>query len=223
MSESMNFLICEAILFDLDGVLIDSSLCVERHWREWAETHGVDGESVVGMAHGVRSMEVIQQFAPHLDAEAEAARYSTNEVLDTEGVCSMEGARHLLESLLQDRWAVVTSCSLELAKARIKKANLPFPRHMVTADDVSNGKPDPEPFLQAARRLSVPPERCVVVEDAPAGIRSGHTAGMKVIGIRTHHELDELSLAGADFVVGQLADLTIKEQGVGYRIEIIAS
>jgi sugar-phosphatase len=188
----MTQLECDAVLFDLDGVLIDSTSCITRHWEKWACQHGLETATVMQVAHGLRTVETIRLVAPHLDAEEEAERFTEAEVVDTEGVVAIEGASQLLNKLPQDVWAIVTSGSKELAMARLRQVGLPIPHTLVTADDVKQGKPAPEPYLVAAKRLGIAPARCVVVEDAPAGIEAAHAAGMQVIAITTTHSRDEL-------------------------------
>ncbi len=198
---------CDAVLFDLDGVLIDSTSCITRHWAAWAHRHGLDLVTVMRAAHGVRTIETMRLVAPHLDVEAEAARFTAREVADTDGVVVIDGAARLLNGLPRDAWAVVTSGSDRLARARLARAGLPVPGTLVTADDVRLGKPDPEPYLVGAGRLGIPVARCVVVEDAPAGIASARAAGMRVIGVASTHGAEELS--GTEAVAGRLSDLSI--------------
>ena len=118
---------CDAVLFDLDGVLIDSTECVERHWTSWANQHGLDAVSILRIAHGVRNVETMRLVAPHLDVEKEAALFAAGEVADTAGVVAVEGASQIIESLQGAHWAVVTSCSTALAHARLREAQLPVP------------------------------------------------------------------------------------------------
>src|SRR5450432_474538 len=161
---------CSAILFDLDGVLVDSTKAVEREWREWAARKGVDGDAIMAIAHGVRSVEVIRRTAPHLDAEVEAALIENHEANDQRGVTVMPGALELVRSIPDGRWGVVTSGSRLLAQNRLAFCGLPIPRVLVTSDDVTFGKPHPEPYLKGAAQLGFAPAECVVLEDAPAGI-----------------------------------------------------
>ena len=215
----MTQLECDAILFDLDGVLIDSTACIARHWREWADQHGLEVATIMRVAHGIRTVETMRLVAPHLDAEEEAARFTASEVVDTEGVFELEGASALLSMLPADVWAVVTSGSKELAMARLLRADLPIPRTLVTADDVRQGKPAPEPYLVAAKRMGVAAARCAVVEDAPAGIEAAHAAGMQVIAITTTHSRDEL--AERELVVDRLSALHVAlGEGGGCRLLI---
>ena len=201
---------CDAILFDLDGVLIDSTECVIRHWKEWADKHSLDVDIIMQDAFGRRTIETIRSVAPHLDAKKEAKQYTAREVADTSGVFVIEGAVRILEALPEDSWAIVTSCSSELAKARLRQAELQVPKILVTSDDVTRGKPAPEPYLVGANRLGVEVGRCVVIEDAPAGIEAGKKAGMSVIGIKTTHKGEELIQKEADIVIDQLNDLNVK-------------
>jgi sugar-phosphatase len=183
---------CDSVLFDLDGVLIDSSTCITRHWRWWAQKHGLNLAAIMGVAHGMRTVETMRLVAPHLDVEAEAARFTAREVAETDGVVQIEGAFELLTMLPADAWAVVTSAGLDLARSRMQRAGLPFPHLFVTSDDVKRGKPAPEPYLVAAERMGMQVAQCVAVEDSPAGIEAAHAAGMQVIAITTTHARDEL-------------------------------
>ena len=215
----MTQLTCDAVLFDLDGVLIDSTTCITRHWEAWARRHGLDVDDVMQAAHGIRTVETMQLVAPHLDAEKEAERFVAHEIVDTEGVVPIEAASRLLDGLPNDVWAIVTSGSRELAQARLTWAGLPIPDTLVTGDDVRQGKPAPEPYLVGARRLGVAVERCVVVEDAPAGIEAARAAGMRVIGITTTHAREEL--LGCEVTVDRLSALRIAVgDGSAHRVAI---
>ena len=198
-----------AILFDLDGVLIDSTSCIERHWEEWAKDHNIDIDFVLQNAHGVRTIETMQIVAPHLDLKKEAAAFTHNEVNDTDGVLAIKGAHQILANLPEDKWAIVTSGSYDLVKARLRATNLPIPSHLVTADDVRIGKPSPEPYLIGAKKFGLTSDQCVVVEDSPIGVRAGKAAGMKVIGILSTHTKTTLQEAGADFIINDLQHIQI--------------
>lgn len=215
-----NILACDAILFDLDGVLIDSSACITRNWAAWAAPHGINVAAIMAVAHGVRSIETIREVAPHLDAEAEAARLLALEVADTDGVIAMPGAHSLLASLPDGAWTIVTSGNRELAAARLAAVGLPVPAQMVTADDVTQGKPAPEPYLLGARRLGVATDRCLVVEDAPAGIQAGRSAGIRVLGVASTHTPEDLLANGVTAVANRLADIAVGDAGSGYRLTI---
>ena len=204
---------CDAVLFDLDGVLVDSAVCVERHWRRWAAEHGLDSEEIMRFAHGRPTVETIRLVAPHLPAELEAARLDASEAFDTDGVVAILGAAELLRSLPRDVWAIATSGTRDTAVTRLGHTGLPLPAVLITADDVKRGKPDPEAYLLAAAKLDVTPERCVVVEDAPAGIEAGHAAGMRVVALATTHSHAELS--AADVTAAQLADVRVSPRDIG--------
>lgn len=204
---------CSAILFDLDGVLCDSTRQVDREWREWAARKGVDGDAVMAIAHGVRTIEVIRRVAPHLDAEAEAAAIEDHEAHDQRGVTVMPGALDLVQSIPEGRWGVVTSGSRLLAQNRLRHCGLPVPEVLVTSDDVTNGKPHPEPYLKGAEQLGFAPGDCLVIEDAPAGIQSARMGGMKVIGMASTYAAAKL--AEADAVVQKLALIRVTSNGTG--------
>lgn len=198
---------CGAILFDLDGVLVDSTRAVERVWRDWAGEQKLDADEILQIAHGRKTAETISLVAPHLDAEAEALELERQESGNMEGVLEMEGARALLLSLPPESWTVVTSGSRTLATGRMNHLGVSLPEAFVTAEDVSDGKPAPEAYLRGAEIVGVPPGGCVVIEDAPAGIRAATAAGMTAVAVATTHEPDELS--GARAVANSLADIRI--------------
>ena len=210
---------CSAILFDLDGVLCDSTRAVDREWREWAARKGVDGDAIMAIAHGVRTVEVIRRVAPHLDAEAEAAAIESHEAIDHRGVVVMPGAIDLVKSIPAGRWGVVTSGTRPLATNRLQYCGLPVPDVLVTSDDVTNGKPHPEPYLKGAERLGLRPEQCLVMEDAPAGIQSAKAGGLRVIALASTYK--PVKLTQADAVVGRLAGVRVTMNGTGkLQIEI---
>jgi sugar-phosphatase len=204
---------CSAILFDLDGVLADSTRAVDREWRAWAERKGVDGDAIMAIAHGVRTIEVIRRVAPHLDAEAEASAIENHEAHDQQGVVVMPGAAELVRSIPLGRWGVVTSGSKLLATNRLRYCGLPVPEVLVTSDDVINGKPHPEPYLRGAEWMSVSPAECLVIEDAPAGIESARAGGMSVLGITSTYAVS--ALQHADQVIGKLAQVRVTLNGSG--------
>jgi sugar-phosphatase len=196
-----------AILFDLDGVLVDSTASVGRVWRVWAERHGIEPEKVIRTAHGRRSIETIRACAPWLNAEAENQIVEQMEIDDTLDLAVIPGAHELLASLPLDRWAVVTSGTRPLSLSRINAAGLRAPKTLVTANEVAQGKPSPEPYLQGAELLGFAPADCLVVEDTPPGIESAHAAGMKCIALLTTYPGEKLG--AADALVRDLRDLTV--------------
>src|ERR1700730_16016994 len=209
---------CAAVLFDLAGVLVASTGSVTRQGRRWAEEHNMDPQRVLEIAHGVRTIEIVRRLAPHLDAEAEVKRIEKREADDQEGVSVMPGAAELLKALPEGHWCVVTSGTRYLATARLKLANLPIPNVLVSADDVSKGKPDPEPYLMGAKLLGMKPAECLVIEDAPAGIRTAHAGGMKSIAITSTYPASELQ--EADAVVQRLPQIKVKTGGGPGRLKV---
>jgi mannitol-1-/sugar-/sorbitol-6-phosphatase len=203
----MTTFLCAAVLFDLDGVLVDSTRSVERQWRIWARERGIDEEKVAAVAHGVRAVEVIRKIAPQLDAEAEVRKLERREAADHDSVAVMPGAAELVRAIPDGRWCVVTSGTRHLASARLQLAGIPVPKVMVTADDVVDGKPHPEPYLKGAKLLGMNPAECLVIEDAPAGIQSAHAGGMKVIALTSTYPASALS--EADAVVPKLEQIRV--------------
>jgi sugar-phosphatase len=201
---------CAAILFDLDGVLVNSTGSVDRQWRAWAREKGIDEEAVIAVAHGVRSIEVIRAVAPHLDAAKETRELENREASDHD-ISVMPGAIDLVRSIPDTQWCVVTSGTRLLASARLEFAGIPRPKVMVAADDVVHGKPHPEPYLRGADLLGVNPADCLVIEDAPAGIRSAHAGRMKVIALASTYAAPALS--EADAIVEKLERLKITADG----------
>lgn len=208
MASYMNSVRCRALLFDMDGVLIDSTHAVARVWASWAIEHGFDPREVVQAAHGRPSISTVKDYLPNADHEAENLEVERREIEDIEGVIAWPGALELLSSLPRHRWTIVTSCTRRLAEVRLKAAGLPRPDLFITSTDVVNGKPAPDPYLKGATALGFDPAQCVVVEDVAAGVRSGKAAGCRVIGLRTTVRDQELLNAGADWVVNNCADIT---------------
>jgi len=204
---------CGALLFDLDGVLIDSTPAVTRVWRRWAIDHGFDPAEVVGRAHGRPSLTTVREYLPLADHAAENRKVEQAEIEDIEGVVPLPGAVELLASLPEQRWTIVTSCTRALAQVRLKAAGLPVPPMMVTSTDITHGKPHPEPYLKAAGKLGIEAAECVVLEDAPAGIRSGKAAGARVIALQTMLDEAALRSEGADWAVRNCGDVRLVSGG----------
>jgi mannitol-1-/sugar-/sorbitol-6-phosphatase len=204
---------CRGVLFDLDGVLIDSTPAVARCWKKWAARHGLNPEEVVKRAHGRPSIATIRELLPQADAERENRIVERAEIEDIEGVVPLPGAQELLQALPLSRWTIVTSCTRPLAEVRLRAAGLKIPPKMVTCSEVENGKPHPEPYLKGAAALGMAAADCAVVEDVPAGIRSGKAAGAKVIALRTTAAEEELREAGADWIVGNCGDIGVGGPG----------
>lgn len=179
----------QAVISDLDGVLVDSSAPTVRSWRAWGERHGLDGEAIQAGNHGRPARAVIAEHVAPAELDEETALMAHAETTDIDGVVAYPGARDVLAL---PRVAIATSCAAPLARARLAAAGLPIPDVLVTADQVERGKPAPDPYLLAAERLGVDPAHCVVLEDAPAGIAAGRAAGMTVWAVSTTHGVDEL-------------------------------
>lgn len=173
----------DALLFDLDGVLVNSVAAIEECMRRWAAERGLDGDRVVALAHGRRDADLVRLVAPRLDVDTEVARIAELdfEVMDT--LTAVTGAADLLGTLPPSSWAIVTSGTPPIARARLAAVGLPEPSLVITAADVAHGKPDPEGYLLAAEKLGVPPERCAVFEDAPVGLGAATAAGMRCVGV----------------------------------------
>lgn len=183
---------CRAVLFDLDGVLVDSTRYVEQQWRRWATAKGLSPEPFLRVCHGRRALETIQLAAPELDAQAEIAAFVPDDSLDATPLEPIAGAARLLQVLPAASWAVGTSGTRATACARLRAAGLQIPSVLICAEDVVHGKPNPDVYLMAAAALTLPPAECLVVEDAPAGIQAARAAGMRVIGLTTSHSAEEL-------------------------------
>lgn len=200
---------CAAVLFDLDGTLVDSTKVVGRIWGEWARRQGLDPDWVMHIAHGQRTYDSVKIVAPYLTVEEQHQAFKDiegREIVETDGLVVFEGGKQLLESLPPNRWTIVTSGTRLLAEARLRAAGLPVPERMITADDVENGKPHPEPYLKGAEILGVAPETCIVIEDAPSGIRSAQAASMKAIAVPTTYAIQDLQ--HADVIAPDLASLS---------------
>jgi sugar-phosphatase len=202
---------CKALLFDMDGVLIDSTPAVVRVWSWWAGQHGFDPEGTVHKAHGRPSIATIRELLPEADHEAENREVERREILDLDGVVPLPGVVQLLTSLPADRWTIVTSCTKPLADVRIRAAGISVPRQMITARDITRGKPDPEPYLKGAALLGFAPNDCLVIEDAAAGIRAGKAAGARVIAVQTTETNTLLTELGADWIIKDCSALSINE------------
>lgn len=194
-----------ALLFDLDGVLIDSTPAVTRVWAGWAVEHGFDPEKTVRDAHGRPSIETIRELLPEADHEALNRVLESREIADIEGVVPLPGAVELLTSLPPTRWAIVTSCTKDLARTRIQAAGLPLPPTIITSSDITNGKPHPEPYLKGASALGFAAEDCIAFEDVPAGIRSAKSAGARVFALRSTATEEELTAAQPTWIVDNCA------------------
>ncbi|PSL00052.1 sugar-phosphatase [Murinocardiopsis flavida] len=196
----------QGLLFDMDGTLIDSTQVAVECWLRWGGEYGVTPDQLLDVyAHGLPAEEIVARVLPPDRVPEATARINELEVAETDGITALPGSLDLLASLPADRWAVVTSATRALAVARLGAAGIDAPR-IVSADDITRGKPDPEPFVAGARLLGVPPAECVVFEDAPAGIESARSAGCAVVALTT--STDALALH-ADAIVADLSQVAV--------------
>lgn len=211
---------CSALLFDLDGVLIDSTPAVARVWRGWAIERGLEPEAVIRMAHGRPSRTTIRDLLPNADIDREDREVERREMEDLDGVVLLPGAREILDALPAGRWAIATSCTRPLAEVRLRAAGLPIPKTLVTSSDVRIGKPDPEPYLKAAGKLGFAASECIVVEDAAAGVRAGKAAGARVIAFLTTMMRSDLEEAGANWIVQDCSALALSKNDNDGELEL---
>jgi len=209
----------KAILFDIDGTLVDSTPVVERSWRTWAREYDVDADAVMQVCHGRRTEDTAAEFVTRQQLAVAVARLQALELGDFDGVTALPGAREVLDGLPRGRWAAVTSGERALMTARLAAARLPIPETMICAEDVAVGKPSPEGYLRAAAALGFDATHCVVVEDAPAGIAAGLAAGAHVVAVTTTHAADQV--AGADAIVADLSCLRARSTGDGVVLTMI--
>lgn len=197
----------KGVLFDMDGVLISSIGSVTRCWRQWAAEYGVRDAETYEVPHGMRAVEIVRHLRPDIDENEGLRRIEDLELLDLADLQVLPGADALLRALPPDRWAIVTSATRRLLIGRLEAAGLPVPERLISADMVSKGKPDPEPYVRGAALVHAEPADCVVVEDAPSGVRAGVAAGCKVLGVQGTHPPEELVAAGAHWVVRSLGEV----------------
>lgn len=210
---------CKGFLFDLDGTLVDSLPVVERSWQFWAESYGVDPQAVLDFIHGKQAITTLRHFMPdksEVEIQAEFLRLEQIEANDLDGIRALPGAVALLQHLDAQSvpWAIVTSGSIPVAHARHRAAGLPMPAVFVTAEQVKRGKPQPDAYLLGAELLGLPPQDCLVVEDALAGVQSGLAAGCHVAAVNVPPETPEL--LEVDFVLSTLASLRVEKQADGW-------
>lgn len=217
---------CKGFLFDLDGTLVDSLGAVERAWTNWATSHQLDPVTVMAYIHGKQAIASVRHFLPDASEQqwaAEAAELERIESTDTDGVIALPGSLAFLNRLneLQVPWAIVTSGTVPVAYARHAAGGLPKPEHFITAEQISRGKPAPDPYLKGAAVLALAPEECVVVEDAASGIASGLAAKSHVIAVN-QHQFSPL-IDQVDFVAESLADVAVQPCGDGwFEVSLIA-
>jgi len=208
------------LLFDMDGVLVSSLGSVMRSWRTWAEHFGVPNPQDIVVPHGTRAVDIMEALKPGVDKVVGLKFIEDIEVADVGDIQLLGGVKVLLDSLPTDRWTIVTSATRPLLLARLNAAGLPIPDELITAEDVTRGKPDPEPYRRGAEILKQDVAQCIVVEDAPNGIGAGLAAGARVIGVAGTHTVPELKAAGATWVVETLANVKATVSATGLTLEI---
>jgi sugar-phosphatase len=208
-----------AVLFDMDGTLVDSGASVIRAWQWTAERLELPFSVFAPYLHGIPADQVLDRVASAVSVEVRTAvveEMLARQAIDTEGVVAVPGAAAALAALPADRWAVVTSADRRLAESRLRAAELPLPGRLVTAELTPIGKPAPDPYLYAASWLGLPPASCLVVEDSDAGVRSARAAGCRVLGLRT----SDPDLAGTDWLVGDLTEVECSGDGSGASVRL---
>lgn len=210
---------CKGILFDMDGILISSLGSVERSWTKWARMRGVDPAYALGMIHGRRAIESVAMLRPDLDPAEELKLVEDIELADGKGITVLPGVKELIATLPPERWTVVTSATERLARLRLAASGFSLPERMITAETVSEGKPNPAPYLAGAALLGFVPEECVVFEDSASGVAAGCAAGCIVVGTTFSHEAEHLECA--NYLVRDLsgvnASVLPNEKGLALR------
>jgi sugar-phosphatase len=203
----------------MDGVLVSSIDSVERCWAQWADMYGVDREYALRITHGRRAIDTVRTLRPDIDPQKGLKDIEDIEVLDVGDTRLLPGAIALLNKIPKDRWTIVTSASMRLTTARLTAANLPRPAKMITADDVTVGKPDPEPYRRGAEVLGFKQQECIVVEDAPSGAKAGKAAGSQVLGVAGLYSVEDL-LDLTDWRVKSLEDVDVAVEGDLLRLTL---
>jgi mannitol-1-/sugar-/sorbitol-6-phosphatase len=212
-NNAMQSLHVRGVLFDMDGVLIDSTSADERSWRRWARFHGMEGIFSPQATHGRRTIDTLRLLRPDLDPLIELDRMEAFDAEESDGMVLLAGVDRLLAALPPNTWTVVTSASDQVMRTRLETAGLTLPPNVVTAESVTNGKPHPEPYLTAAKLLNLDPTECLVVEDSPTGIEAGKAAGCKVLAVAFSHSATQL--AGADWIVSSLGQVAVRPENDG--------
>jgi len=206
---------CAALLFDMDGTLVDSTAVVERAWGWWAERHHLPLLDVLAFSHGRPTRDTMEHFRPGIEVGAEAEEMERYEENQTDGILAVAGAKQAMVAARKGAWGVVTSAQRLLAERRLKTAGLPVPDVLVPVDEIERGKPDPEGYLKAAKLLRVAPDRCVVFEDTRPGIEAAEAAGMRAIGLITTFPAEIL---GCEWTIRDFRDIHFEHSAAGFRI-----
>jgi len=208
----------KGLLFDMDGVLISSIASATRCWKRWAKLYNVPNADNFVLPHGRPARDIVIMLRPDIDPDEGLRVIEDMEIEDVGDIEVLPGVRELLASLPPDRWTVVTSCTRRLLEARLRAAGLPEPPKLVSADDISKGKPDPEPYIRGAEALGFKPEDCIVVEDATSGVESGIAAGCRVLAVLSSTPRTELK--AATWIARSLAVVKVTADADGLQVKI---
>ena len=208
---------CKAVLFDMDGTLVDSTRVVELAWGRWAARHRLNLQTVLAFSHGRPTIATMEHFFPTRDHTEELEEMGHYEETQLEGIVAVPGAAQVVHALQNHPWGIVTSAWRTLAEARITAAGLPLPNVIVPVDEIRNGKPEPDGFLHAAERLGVAPEECLAFEDTRPGIEAGLNAGMQVVGLLTTVSAEQLRHRP---LIRDFHDVTIQLAGERLKVEL---
>jgi mannitol-1-/sugar-/sorbitol-6-phosphatase len=212
---------CKGILFDMDGVLISSVGSVERSWTRWSQMRGIDPAYALGLIHGRRAIECVALLRPDLDSGEELKLIEDIELSDGQGIAVLPGVMELIGALPRGRWTVVTSATVRLARLRLAGSGFPVPDRLVTAETVTEGKPNPAPYLAGAALLGYEPSECVVFEDSASGVAAGCAAGCVVVATTFSHEAEHLECA--DYLVRDLSEVrvSVPAGGEGLTLQFV--
>jgi mannitol-1-/sugar-/sorbitol-6-phosphatase len=208
-------IVAGAVLFDKDGVLLDTMAMIRSAWTDWAIKRGIDADEVMASIH-MTAYELLARFAPAADPVTEIREIAAMQAVLEPSISAFPGAAELLRTTPEDAWAIVTSARREPATRHLTAAGLPVPRVLISAEDTPRGKPDPSGYILAAQRLGARPRDCIVVEDVPAGIRAGRAAGMFVIAVATTHPAGDLG--DADAILPSLSALQARSEDGRLRV-----
>lgn len=217
VENSNDYLTCKGFIFDLDGTLVDSTKAVEKVWKMWCNENNLNFNEVLATSHGRPAIETIKAFIPNGPVEEMSQQFLQREIEETEELEQIKDANTFLAKIPPDNWSIATSGTDELATSRIKSANIQLPKHLITADDIEKGKPDPEIFYKAAERMNISIEKCVIFEDSLNGINAALSSGAKVIGLDTVYSRDDLQYT--DLIISNFSEIDIKINYIDNRVE----
>ncbi len=207
---------CDAIIFDMDGTLIDTNECIEYVWKKWGEKYNVEIKEVL---HGITALESVKILAPHLATKEMAQELEDMVLQEADKIKLIPGSKELILKLPKDSWTIATSATIEIVNTDFDVVGLPVPDQLITAEKVKNSKPHPEPFIKAAELLGTTPDKCIVFEDSLSGIEGAHKSGATVIGITTTHPKEKLKLA--ECTINDFSKVSLKINKTGKKRNLI--